>query len=325
MLRRAQTLEGTVVVITGASSGIGRATALAFAEHGSRLVLASRGAEALDQIRAACSSRGCQAIAVPTDISDEAAVEHLTRRAIESFGRIDTWVQTAAATIAGPFGSESTDEIRRLLDTNVLGNLLAARAALRVFRSQGTGTLILLGSLLSVFPNPQVPVYSMTKHAVRGLALNLHQSVSGSPGIKICLVLPGPVDTPLFERSANHTGRRLRAIPPAYAPERLAATVVSCARRPRREVTTGVLSHLALGSHRLAPRTSEWAVARWSAATITGSANSAPTSGALFAPPSVGAVHGGHRRGRIRRRFGERIGAWAAGTARAGRESRRTR
>jgi short-subunit dehydrogenase len=308
MWRRQRSLNQAVVVITGASSGVGRAAAFAFADHGARLVLASRGGEALEEVRQGCEERGCEAIAVPTDISDAAAVENLCHVALQRFGRVDVWVQAAAAVIAGPFGSESVEEVRRLLDTNVLGNVLTARGALATFQAQGDGVLIIIGSLLGVFPNPQVPLYSMSKYAARGLALNLRQAVVGHPGVKVCLVLPGPVDTPLFERAANRTGRRLRAIPPAYAPERLAATIVSCARRPRRETTVGLISKAVMFSHRLAPRASEWMVARWSANTITQGTSAPHTSASLFEPPSTGAVHGGHRRGRLRRRLGERLG-----------------
>jgi NADP-dependent 3-hydroxy acid dehydrogenase YdfG len=305
-------LDDAVVVITGASSGIGRAAAFAFADHGARLVLAARGAEALEEVRQGCSDRGCEAIAVPTDIGDAAAVQRLGDEARSRFGRVDVWVQAAAVAIAGPFGTEPVDEVRRLLDTNVLGNVLAARTALAIFKDQGEGVLVILGSLLGIYPNPQVPLYSMSKYAVRGLALNLRQAVVGHRGVKVCLVMPGPVDTPLFERAANRTGRQLRAIPPAYAPERIAATIVSCARRPRRETTTGLLSHVMLFGHRLAPRAGEWVVARWTANTITQQTSGPPTSGSLFEPPTSGTVHGGHRRSRWRRRMGNKLGVLAA-------------
>jgi short-subunit dehydrogenase len=296
------------VVITGASSGIGRATALAFAADGARLVLASRSQDALEQVAHECRAGGGQVLVVATDIADPAAVERLTRLAVQRFGRIDVWVEAAAVGIAGPVGSESVDEIRRLVDTNVLGSTLCARAALTTFRAQGFGTLVLVGSLLSLFPNPMVPLYSMSKFAIRGLALNLQQAVAHDPRIHVSLLLPGPVDTPFFERAANHSGRRLRAIPPAYAPERLAAKIVAVARRPRRQATAGVMSHLALVAHRIAPRATETVVARWSATLVTGPAAAASGSGSLFDPPPTGAVHGGHRRGRIRRRLGEWLG-----------------
>jgi short-subunit dehydrogenase len=303
-----RTFRDAVVVITGASSGIGRATALAFAAEGARLVLASRSHEALPEVEQDCRRRGGQALVVPTDIADPAAVERLAQLAVQRFGRIDVWVEGVAVGVAGPLGSESVDEIRRLVDTNVFGTVLCARAALSTFRRQGNGVLVIVGSLLSLFPNPLVPLYSMSKFAVRGLALNLQQAVAGHPGIRVGLVLPGPVDTPFFERAANHTRRQLRAIPPACAPERIAATILACARRPGRQVTTGVISRLALASHRIAPRAAEWFVARWSATLLTKPGRAAHGSGSLFVPPPTGAVHGGYRRGRVRRRLGDWLG-----------------
>jgi short-subunit dehydrogenase len=304
-----ETFRDAVVLITGASSGIGRATALAFAAEGARLVLASRSEEALRAVEQDCRALGGQVLVVPADIADPAAVERMTRLAVQRFGRVDVWIEAAAVGVAGPLGSESVEEIRRLVDTNVFGTTLCARAALARFRAQGHGTLVLVGSLLSLFPNPLVPLYSMTKFAIRGLALNLQQAVARHPRIRVGLVLPGPIDTPFFQRAANHSGHQLRAIPPAYAPERIAATIVACARRPRRQATAGVVSHLALAAHRVAPRVAETFVARWSAAAVTRRAVAASGPGSLFDPPSIGATHGGYRRGRARRWLGGRLGA----------------
>ncbi|WP_328475358.1 SDR family NAD(P)-dependent oxidoreductase [Actinoplanes sp. NBC_00393] len=309
MLDKRKTFPDAVVLVTGASSGIGRATALAFAAEGARLVLAARSPGALAEVERDCRARGAQVLVVPTDIGDPAAVERLAHSAVQRYGRIDVWVEAAAVGIAGPLGSESVDEIRRLVDTNVFGSVLCSRAALTTFRRQGDGTLVLVGSLLSVFPNPTIPLYSMSKFAIRGLALSLQQAVARHPRIRVSLVLPGPVDTPFFRRAANHSGRQLRAIPPAYAPERIAAKIVSCARRPRRQATAGVVSHLALVAHRLAPRVTETVVGQWGGALVTRAAGAAPGPGALFDPPPTGTVHGGYRRGRLRRRLGEWLGA----------------
>ncbi|WP_430781632.1 SDR family NAD(P)-dependent oxidoreductase [Actinoplanes sp. G11-F43] len=300
--------EDRVVLVTGASSGIGRATALAFAGRGTSLVLASRSAPALAAVERDCVSRGARVLTVPTDIADPAAVDRLAGSAVERFGRIDVWVEAVAVGVAGPLTSAPVDEIRRLVDVNVFGTTLCARAAMTVFRKQDHGTLIIVGSLLSIFPNPMIPLYSMAKFAVRGLALNLRQEVAGHPRIRVGLVLPGPVDTPFFVRAANHTGRELRAIPPAYAPERLAATIVASARHPRRQATAGVVGHLALAAYRIAPHLTETVVARWSATLLTRSAPAVDGPGALFEPPSAGRVHGGYRRGRLRRGLGELIG-----------------
>lgn len=128
-----------VVVVVGASSGIGRAAALAFAGHGCRLVLAARSEEALHEVERAIAARGGQALVVPTDITYAESVERLGRQAVDHLGRIDVWVEAAAVLLAGPFGTEPVEEIRRLIDTNVLGTVLGARTDLDTFRAQGHG------------------------------------------------------------------------------------------------------------------------------------------------------------------------------------------
>src|SRR4051794_9342487 len=152
MVRR-RTFRDAAVLITGASSGIGRATALAFAAEGARLVLVSRSEEALREVEKDCRAVGAQTLVVPADIADPTAVERLTRLAVQRFGQVDVWIEAVAVGIAGPLGSESVEEIRRLVDTNIFGTTLCARAALTTFRAQGHGTLVLVGSLLSLFPN----------------------------------------------------------------------------------------------------------------------------------------------------------------------------
>jgi short-subunit dehydrogenase len=306
---RGRNLHGDVVVITGASSGIGRASALAFADHGCRLVVAARGEPALREVALACERRGAPTLVVPVDVADADAVASLGARAVERFGHIDVWVEAAAMVVAAPFGEETVEEARRLLATNVEGTLWGSRTALQTFTAQGSGVLVNVGSLLGLVPNPLVPDYVMSKFAVRGLSLALRQAVAGRRGVHLCLVLPGPVDTPLFQRAANRTGRRLRAIPPAYAPERVAAVIVGCARRPRRQATVGAVSRAVLVAHRIAPRATEWLVARVTLRTIVRREAAPPTSGTLFEPWPDGGVHGGWRRGRVRRRLGERLGS----------------
>jgi short-subunit dehydrogenase len=300
-------------VVTGASSGVGRATALAFADRGAHVVLAARTAPALHELADECTARGAQALAVPTDVGDHRQVRALTDAAVEAFGRVDTWVNDAAVLTAGSFDEEPVDEVARLIQTNVAGAAFGARAALAQFRRQGHGVLIDVSSLLGVVANPLVPAYVMSKFAVRGLSLSLHHLVASWPGIDVCVVLPGPIDTPLFARAANRTGHRLRAIPPAMAPERVAATIVSCARRPRRQATTGFTGHALLAAHRVAPRMTEWGVARASAALLVRPEPAAPSDGALFEATADGEVHGGWRRGRWRRALGTRVALLSGG------------
>jgi short-subunit dehydrogenase len=276
------------------------------------VVLAARRVDALEELALECAARGAGALVVPTDITDDGAAEELLRRTVERFGRVDVWVEAASVLVAGDLVAHRPEEVRQLVDTNVTGVALGSRAALRQLRAQGSGTLIIVSSLLGVVPSPIVPVYVMSKFALRGLALSLRQAVVDQRGVHVCTVVPGPVDTPIFQRAGNRTGRQLRAIPPAYAPERLAAAIVACARRPRRQATAGVLAHGLLVGHRLAPRLTEAGVARWSGLWVTRREPAAPTSGALFDTVGDGEVHGGWRRGRVRRRLGERVGAWQA-------------
>lgn len=310
------------MVITGASSGSGRASALAFAAHRAKVVLAARGEKALQDVASECRALGAAALVVPTDVGDPDAIERLALQACDRFGRIDVWVEAASVVIAAPLGEETVEELQRLIRTNVGGAVFGSRAALTVFRRQGFGTLINVSSMLALTPNPIVPAYVMSKFAIRGLSLALRQEVAQSPDINVCVVLPGPVDTPLFQRAANHTGRQLRAIPPAYAPERVAAAIVSCARRPRRQLVVGLGPRLISLSHRVAPRSTEWIVANVTRRTVTRAKPAAATSGSLFQPPAEAAVHGGWRQGRLRRRVGDWYGGWLAGRGRSTATSR---
>jgi short-subunit dehydrogenase len=310
---RARPLDGAVVVVTGASNGIGRATALAFASHRTRLVLGARSSAALEELAARCAAAGAvEVVVAPLDVSVDDGAERVTSSAVEAFGRIDVWVHTAAVLVAGELPSTPVDDLRRIVDVNVTGTLLVARSALGRFETQGAGTLINVSSMLALVPNPLVPAYVATKAAVRGLTLALRQGVWGRPQVQVCVVVPGPVDTTMFQHAANRTRRELRAIPPACSPERLAAAVVGCARRPRRQVTAGVLPRLMLVAHRLAPRTSEWALGQYSKRLLLRPGSSSSSDGVLHRPHATGVVQGGWRRGARRRAAGDALGRWSS-------------
>lgn len=312
MKLRARRLTGSVVVVTGASSGIGRATALAFAGHRTRLVLTARSAHSLETVAALCRVAGAEAVTVPVDLSADGAADQVVQAALGAFGRVDVWVNAAGLLVAGGLPVTPIPALRRLIDTNVTGVMLASRAALQRFEAQGSGVLVNVASMLAVIPNPLVPSYVMSKAAVRGLTLALRQAVWSQPDVHVCLVLPGPVDTPMFQHAANHTGHELRAIPPAYAPERLAAAIVGCARRPRRQVTAGAVARLMLAGHRLAPRPTEWALGQYSQLLLLRPSSAPAGDGALHVPHHHGVVHGGWRLGATRRRLGGRWGRWLA-------------
>jgi NAD(P)-dependent dehydrogenase (short-subunit alcohol dehydrogenase family) len=236
-----KSLQQEVVVITGASSGIGRAAALAFAEAGANVVVAARRVEPLAELVDECRRRGAAALAVQTDVTDEGSVRELARRARETFGGIDVWVANAAVSAFGRFEETPPESFRRVIETNFFGYVYGARAVLPHFRTRGRGTLILVGSMLSRLSSPFMSAYVASKHAVRGFAASLRQelAVDGERDIHVAVIMPQSVDTPFFQHSANYTGRAVQVMPPVLRPETVARRIVALARRPRRERFAG--------------------------------------------------------------------------------------
>jgi NAD(P)-dependent dehydrogenase (short-subunit alcohol dehydrogenase family) len=245
------------VVVTGASSGIGRATALEFAQCGARLVLAARRERALRDVAAQCESAGTTAVPVVTDVTRQDDLERLVRDSLEVSGRIDVWVNNAGTTLFGRLYEGSFDAHRRVLETNLLGPMYTARLVIPIFRRQGHGVFINVGSVLGQVGQAFVPSYAISKFGLRGLSEALRSDLADAPRIHVCTVLPYAVDTPHFEAGGNVVGRRPHAMPPAQTPERVARAIVAVAVRPRREryVPRYIPGGLAL--HWLWPRTAE--------------------------------------------------------------------
>jgi short-subunit dehydrogenase len=245
--------ENLVVVITGASSGIGRATALAFAGRGQSVVLAARREEALDQLADICTNLGARALAVPTDVCNENDVNQLAKKAIEKFGRIDVWVNNAAVAAFGRFEEMPSEDIRKVIDTNLFGYIHGARAVIPYFREQGHGHLINVSSMVGESSQPFSGAYTISKFAIRGLSLSLEQELSDVPGIHVSTVLPAVIDTPIFNQSANYMGKEVQAPKPVIPANDVAEKIVALSVKPKKEVNVGGMGPIAKAARSIAP------------------------------------------------------------------------
>ena len=257
-------VKNSVVVITGASSGIGRSTALRCADAGARLVLAARGSDALEAVARQCRKRGAKAIAVATDVTDPEKVDALADRAVAEFGSLDVWINNAAVGAFGRLTDVPAGEFQRVLDVNISGYVNGARAALTRQVAQGSGVLINVASVVAETPLPYSAAYSMSKAAVRALSVSLRSELAleGMSGVEVCTVLPATIDTPFYQHAANYSRRRPVAMPPVYSPERVARAVVKLIAHPRREIVVGrPAGKLLVLQHRVTPGAVEAAAA----------------------------------------------------------------
>ncbi|WP_299815986.1 SDR family oxidoreductase [uncultured Jannaschia sp.] len=250
-------LSGASVVITGASSGIGRAAARAFAARGARVTLAARRLEMLQDAARECEQLGGRALPVRTDVSDPAAVDALRDAAMDAFGGIDIWVNNAGLGAIGAWQDVPLEMHRRTIDVNLMGAMYGAYSVLPLFLRQGRGTIINTISLAAWAPTPFAAAYTASKFALRGFSASLRQELKPHRHIHVCGVFPAVVDTPGIVHGANYSGRSVDPGPYLYAPETVAEAIVSVARRPRDEVPVGWPSLAAQRAYGLAPWATE--------------------------------------------------------------------
>jgi short-subunit dehydrogenase len=298
-LRKVGPPPSGVVVITGASSGIGRATAHAFARAGARLVLAARSAQSLDEVAAECRDLGAEALVVPTDVTDEEQVGELVRAAVARHGRLDVWVGNASVYGYGTFERTPGEVFRQIIETNLMGQTYGVRAVLPQFRAQGAGTLVLVGSVYSKVSSPYVSAYVASKHALLGFAEAVRQELAPAKDINVCLVLPATIDTPIYQHAANHTGQRVHPLPPVVSPRRVARTIVGLVERPQRVAVVGKVQGTLIPIHaHMAGLYDHFIVPAMNALALR-SGKVEPHNGTLFtADPSSNAVTGRWRWGR---------------------------
>ncbi len=255
---RLKPLHEQIIVVTGASSGIGLVTARMAARRGARLILTARNEKALRQVTREINghrSNGVVADFVAGDVADEAVVRRVADQAIDRFGRIDTWINCAGISIYGRVVDVSLEDQRRLFETNFWGVVIGSRIAVEHLREQG-GALINIGSILSDRAIPLQGSYCASKHAVKAYTDTLRMEVEHDRlPISVTLVKPGSVDTPYAEHAKNYLANEPKnASPVSYAPEVVAETILYCADHPVRDVFVGGGAKVVSMLGSLAPR-----------------------------------------------------------------------
>ncbi len=229
-----------VVVVFGANSGIGRASALRFAQEGARVVLGGRSLAPLNELADEINRQGGTAAAVEADASVFEQVRNLADRAVALYGRIDTWVHLPAVTLYAPFQEITPEEFRRVIEVNLVGQAYGALAALPHLRLEGRGALIHVSSIEGRRAVPLHSPYTASKHGVVGFvdALRMELEKEGVP-ISVTNVLPASINTPLFDKALTRLGVKPRPMPPIYEPEVVAEVIVYAAGRPVRDIYGG--------------------------------------------------------------------------------------
>ncbi|GJE03710.1 MULTISPECIES: SDR family oxidoreductase [Methylobacterium] len=284
-------LAQQVIVITGASSGIGLATARMAARHGARVVLFSRNAEALAAIQEEITREGGEATHVVGDVGRREDLQALADRAIERFGGFDTWVNDAGISIFGRLEEVSDEDSDRLFQTNFWGVVYGSLVAVPHLKRRG-GALINLGSIASDLAIPLQAMYSASKHAIRGFTdgLRAELDMDGAP-VSVTLIKPGSIDTPLPQHARNYTDREPQLPPPVYHPDEVARAILHAAVHPQREIYVGGGGRVMTGFKKVAPRTFERLGSRLAGAQLSQEPPRDP-QGALHRPGQDGHARG---------------------------------
>jgi NAD(P)-dependent dehydrogenase (short-subunit alcohol dehydrogenase family) len=255
-------LREQVVVVTGASSGLGRAIARLAGERGAKVVVTARNAEALDACVAEIEHAGSEALAVPGDVTDRHQVERVVDAAAERFGRIDTYVANAIVTVYAEAERLEPEELRRVWEVNFFGVVYGYWAALPHLR-ESRGTFLHVSSALAYRGIPLQAAYCSTKAGLRAFleSARVEEQKAGT-GVAISLVLPGAINTPQFDRDRQKIGYQPQPVRPIYQPEPFAEATLHCAEHPIRELPISWGAQKLLWGQKLSPRAGDWVLRR---------------------------------------------------------------
>ena len=301
------------IVITGASSGIGAATAIAFAAQGARLVLGARGEAGLKNIAKRCRDAGGIAQTRILDVTDAATVANFAELANDLLGGIDLWFSCVGVGVLGKYQDVPMSEHARVIDANLVGHMNDAHAVLPIFLAQDRGTWVNMISVGGFVATPYAAAYSASKFGLRGFSEALRGELSKKPDIHVCDVYPTFVDTPGVDHAGNYTGAKLSLPPGALSPETVAKAVVRLSKRPRNTTVVGAPAIVFKLGELVAPNLGAAVMNGfmdvWSKRADAG----ADTSGTLFDPPETpSGPDGGRRRPDQRRKAVAAAGATAA-------------
>jgi NAD(P)-dependent dehydrogenase (short-subunit alcohol dehydrogenase family) len=259
---RKKPIRDQVMVVTGGSSGVGRAVAVAAGRRGAKVVVAARGEDGLAAAVEEIERAGSEALAVPGDLASKEQNNELVRAALDRFGRIDTFVANAIVTVYAEVEQLEPDELRRVFDVNFFGVAYAYWAALPALK-ESHGTFLHVSSALAYRGIPLQAAYCSTKAAARTFLESARVELQKhGHDVAISLVLPGAINTPQFDRDRQRLGKQPQPVPPIYQPEPYADAVLRCAERPIRELPVSWGAQKLLWGQKLSPRAGDWMLRR---------------------------------------------------------------
>jgi len=285
-------IDQQVVVITGASSGIGLATAQLMAQQGAKVVLAARSSQTLDDIVSYINTHGGSALSVTADVADRQQLQNVAEKTISQFGRIDTWVNNAGLAIYGRLDEVSEEDNRRLFDTNFWGVVNGSLVALPYLKQNG-GALINVGSEVSEAVVPLLGMYSATKHAVKGFtdALRIEVEELDKAPVSITLIQPTATNTPFPHHAKNYMDKEPALPNPMIDPRKVAEAILSAAEKPQRAVKVGAMSKMNTFIAKAAPGLGEFLASK-QAPSFKSQEQPRNPDGILYCPGEAGRIHG---------------------------------
>jgi NAD(P)-dependent dehydrogenase (short-subunit alcohol dehydrogenase family) len=263
MTRSQRSAQGKVVVITGASAGVGRATAIEFARRGAKVALIARGPEGLNGAARDVEAAGGQALVLPTDVADHEAVEQAAARVEAELGPIDVWVNNAMVSVFSPVKLMEPAEFKRVTEVTYLGYVYGTLAALKRMLPRDRGVIVQVGSALAYRGIPLQAAYCAAKHAVQGFHDSLRtELLHDGSNVRVTMVQLPALNTPQFTWVKSRLPNKAQPVPPIFEPEVAARAILWAAVHNRREVSVGYSTLVAIYGDKLAPDIADWRLSR---------------------------------------------------------------